>query len=277
MTTLEDDESLHRGVNVLPNGRAILFAALSGGGRETARIVAQSLDTGERRVLLDGSHPRYAPTGHLLFARSNALWAVPFDVDRLAVSGEPIPVVEGVRQEPVGAVQYEIAQDGTLAYAPSLEDAIPQDSLLWVDREGEVTPLTADQGVYRSLSVSPNGGEIALQITGEDGSDNIWLLDIERGTLVPQTTGNTLNRNPVWAPDGTRIALNAMAGPGGYDLYWTALSGGGLENFLERDGTQRPSSWSRDGSLLAFEHLAPETGSDVWIFSVCGGYGIAVP
>lgn len=196
VTKLEGDETVHRGVTVLPNGRAILFAALSG-GHETGRVVVQSLDTGERRVLLKGTRPRYAPTGHLLFARSNALWAVSFDVDRLEVTGEAIPVVEGVRQEPNGAVQYDIARDGTLVYASPSTDAVPQHSLLWIDRNGETKPLTADPGEYQNLSISPTGREIALQIRGEGGSDHIWVLDIERGTLVPQTSGNTLSRYPV--------------------------------------------------------------------------------
>ena len=267
VTTLEGDETTHRGVSVLPNGRAILFAALSG-GRETARIVAQSLDTGDRRVLVDGTHPRYVPTGHLLFARSDALWAVPFDVDRLTVSGEPIPVVEGIRQEPVGAVQYEVSQEGTLVYVPSLQDAALPDSLLWVDREGGATPLTADRGVYSSLGVSPNGREIVLQIAGEDGSENIWVLDIERGTIVPLTTGNALSQNPVWSPDGARIAFRAESGPTGSDLHWTALSGGEPENLLQRDYAQTPSSWSPDGTLLAFDHFTPEKGNDIWVFSL---------
>jgi hypothetical protein len=55
-------------------------------------------------------------TGHLLFARSNALWAVPFDRERLDVVGTPRPVVEGVRVDQRGAVHYAVAGDGSLAY-----------------------------------------------------------------------------------------------------------------------------------------------------------------
>ena len=196
------------GAGFLPGGEAVLFTALSG-GRETATIVVHSLKTGERHVLLNGTYPRYIPTGHLVFARSNALWAAPFDADILRVTGEPIPVVDGVRQEPFGAAQLEVADDGTLVYLPTRSEN--QRALAWVDRTGAVTPLTTELRNYRSLSMSPNGEELVLGITGDDGRDNLWLLDVERSTLTPLTSDHKLNRSPVWAPDGKRIAFLSAA------------------------------------------------------------------
>jgi hypothetical protein len=47
-------------------------------------VVAQTLATGERKVLLkDAADARYLPTGHLVFLRRGQLFAVPFDVERL--------------------------------------------------------------------------------------------------------------------------------------------------------------------------------------------------
>ncbi len=49
-------------------------------------------------------------------ARENALWAMPFDLERLIVTGEPTPVVEDVQVNSGGLVTYAVADDGSLAY-----------------------------------------------------------------------------------------------------------------------------------------------------------------
>ena len=55
------------GPEMLPDGDTLLFTLGSGGSWDEAQIVAQSLSTGERRVLVDaGTDGRYVPTGHWL-------------------------------------------------------------------------------------------------------------------------------------------------------------------------------------------------------------------
>jgi hypothetical protein len=65
-----------------------------------AQIVVSSLQTGERRDLVGRTSPRYALTGHLVYAQGATLMAVPFDPQRLALTGSPVPVLEGVLQSP---------------------------------------------------------------------------------------------------------------------------------------------------------------------------------
>jgi hypothetical protein len=92
--------------------------------RGTARVVVQTLQTGERREVARGGDPRIVPTGHLVYALGNALFAKPFDVERLEVSGGPIPVIEGVqrgirgREGQGGSANYDVRSNGTLAYVP---------------------------------------------------------------------------------------------------------------------------------------------------------------
>ena len=88
--TTPDDGVAHLWVNSLPDSKGLLFTLWSG-SLNTARIALQSPDMTEPTVLADGTHPTYVPTGHIVFARENALWALPFDVERLTVMGEPIP------------------------------------------------------------------------------------------------------------------------------------------------------------------------------------------
>ena len=78
---------------------AVEHGALGDGLRwDDAQIVVHSLETGERKVLIEGGRDaRYVPTGHLVYVLEGTLLAVPFDVDKLEVTGGPIPMAEGVR------------------------------------------------------------------------------------------------------------------------------------------------------------------------------------
>ena len=104
---------------ILPDGEAVLFAVYQAGG--TYQIAVLSLDTGEQKTLLEnGRQPHYLPTGHLVYelTETGTLMAVPFDLERLESSGDPVPVFEGVRSAPgQGMADYSIADDGTMVYA----------------------------------------------------------------------------------------------------------------------------------------------------------------
>ena len=117
VTTLNGDRvEAHVWPEMLPGGKAVLFTVWSG-SVDAARIAVQSLESGERRMLVDGTHPRFSPSGHIVFARGDgSLWAVPFDLDGLDLTGSPIRIVEDVRVFPSGAAQFTLARDGSLVY-----------------------------------------------------------------------------------------------------------------------------------------------------------------
>ena len=70
----------------------------------------------------------------------------PFDVGRLAVTGGPVPLVEGVGRAPgglTGAAHFAVSGDGALVYV--LTDAFGEQlrTLVWVDRREREEPLKA--------------------------------------------------------------------------------------------------------------------------------------
>ncbi len=85
-------ETGHYFPQLLPGGKAVLFIVLAAG---PDRIEVLSLETGERKVLIEGgTDVRYVPTGHLVYAQAETpgtLLAVPFDPERLEVTGAPAP------------------------------------------------------------------------------------------------------------------------------------------------------------------------------------------
>src|SRR5262249_48961531 len=95
---VSSSEGLAYGPQVLPDGDTLLFTiapaeAAAGDRWDQARVVVQSLKTGKRKTLIEGgTDARYVPTGHLVYALSGTLLAVPFNLAKLEVAGGPVPV-----------------------------------------------------------------------------------------------------------------------------------------------------------------------------------------
>ena len=261
LTHFEPGDAFHRWPEFLPGGKAVLFTA---GTLADQQAAVHSIDTGERRNLVqEASMVRYAPSGHLIYTQPRAatLMAVPFDPQRLQVTGAAVPVVQDVLQSPAaGVAQYSISANGSLAYIPGgLQET--QSSLVWVTRNGTEEPLAAPPRAYRTPRLSPDGTRVAVS----DGQ--VWLYDLSRQTLT-RFTFEGWNEHPVWTPDGKRIAfLSSREGPN--NIYWQLADGsGGLERLTTSDPSHFPRSWSPDGQLLAFHENAPTTGLDLWVLSL---------
>jgi eukaryotic-like serine/threonine-protein kinase len=186
--------------------------------------------------------------------------AVPFDPQRLEVTGAPVPVVEGVTQSIyTGAAQYSISSTGSLVYIPgSVREA--ERKLVWVDRNGVEQPLTAPQYSYESPRISPDGQRIAVTI-----DEQIWLYDLSRETLTRLTFTGNVNNRPVWSPDGKRITFFSNK-DGPLNLFWQSADGsGGLEKLATSDFLSVPLSFSADGQLLALMEVNPTTGTDILV------------
>ena len=54
----------------------------------------------------------------MVYADNGVLFAAPFDVDRLEVTGGAVPVVTGVRQAIWGLAQFDISDTGSLVFIP---------------------------------------------------------------------------------------------------------------------------------------------------------------
>ena len=102
---------------ILPDGQSALVTVLleTSISGDSARIYALSLETLEMKLLIEGGYdPRYVPSGHLLFARTGVLMAVPFDLERLEVQGEPQVALKDVSLESLFTqVQVSFSDTGT--------------------------------------------------------------------------------------------------------------------------------------------------------------------
>ena len=132
----DQGETEHRWPDVLPNGNGVLFTAWSGSD-ESSRLAVVSFETSAVTYLLPGgSHPRYVPTGHIVYGVGGTLRAVGFDVNRLELTGNnTTPVVENVATRRSGAGNFSVSQSGSLVYVMgTVLGGEARRSLVWVDR-----------------------------------------------------------------------------------------------------------------------------------------------
>jgi len=253
---------------LLPGGDAVLYTDWRG-SVETARIVVQSLRTGERRILFEQALAPQHANGELVFARSDggsgSLWTAPFDLDRLT-AGAPVHAQSGVRLNAGGDAQYSLAGNGTLAYVPA-PPSRPR-SLLWVDRSGRASPLSRFRRDYRSPRVSPDGSKIALAILEKDNLD-IWIHDIDREVSTRLTQDRGADSTPVWSRDGHWVIF-ASVRAGARSLYRRRADGAGQdERLTQSQADHTPEAVSPDGDLLAYSERTP-TGLAWLLLSLTG-------
>jgi Tol biopolymer transport system component len=265
LTRLEKGELVHGWPELLPGGKAVLFAAGTiNNNWPSAQVAVQLVGTGERRNLIQGAmFPHYAASGHLVYAQGGTLAAVPFDPQRLAVTGAAVPLVEGVLQSTVdGDAQYGFSATGSLAYIPGTTQAT-QLRLVWVNRNGAEQPLAAREHAYVNPRISPDGRRVAVGITEQERQ--VWLYDLSRDTLTRFTFQGNNNLVPFWTPDGKRIAFTSNK-EGQRNIFWQLADGsGGLERLTTSEFVQIPASWSPDGQLLTFSEVNATTGYDIWV------------
>jgi eukaryotic-like serine/threonine-protein kinase len=251
---------------LLPGGDAVLFTATTaiGGNRwDAAQVVVQSLSSGKRTVLLQGSDARYVATGHLLYAVDDALFAVPFDPARLALLGGPVSVANGLvragdqaRQTP--AANYAISDNGTLVYLTGggFQGSSPFGTLVWVDRRGRAEPLEAPRRRYSAPRLSPDGTRVAFE--ARNPQSDMWIWEIRRRLLTQVTSDAASDVLPVWSPDGQRLVWASDRGGGLVNLYTQSADGtAGLERLTDSPTSQRPSSFTPDGTRLVIADADP--------------------
>ncbi len=258
----------HRFPHFLPDGRALLFM-VADHDMETydeARIEALDLETGERKLLLEGGmSPKYVESGHLIFARQGSLMAVPFDPQALAIEGQPKEVFTSVVTNGGDAFgQFALTSAGTLVYAPGGPEHYNQ-RFVRADRSGHVVPLSVPERVYDrpSFALSPDGKRLAVTVAGANYS--VWLWDVEREILSRLAAGGE-NQAPVWTPDGERLIFLSYGRGAGMHLMWIPADGSSQPKSLyETDRIPAPASISPDGQHFSFFQHDPETDDDIWV------------
>jgi serine/threonine protein kinase len=263
-------ERTHRTPHALPDGRAVLFAVATSESEsyDDASIAVFATDTGRRRVLVEGGmYPRYSPSGHVVYGRNGTLFAVPFDVNRLEVTAQPVAVLEGVMMSRnTGVANFDISASGDLLYVPGKADGGAR-TLHWVDRSGNSEKLPLPARSYLHPRISPEGRRLAIEIEGS--SHDVFVYDFASGVLT-NFTADGISHWPIWSPDGKRIGYRS--GPmGKFQLYQMPADRSGRAEKVET-GTTSASTESYDptGRAIAYTDTTYGRPVKVMVTSVDG-------
>jgi Tol biopolymer transport system component len=261
VTTIGPQQFGHANPQFLPDGRRLLFSG-SGGG-----IYLGGLDgSSPTRLVPDLSSGVYVPAGWLLWVRGGSLMAQRLDVERSALTGEPLTLADGVATDSAlsrGAVS--VAATGLVAYRTA---GGAQRQLTWFDRSGMARGVVGEpDDTLIQPRLSPDGRRVAAVRTLQ-GNWDLWLLD---GARASRFTFNPVqDLFPVWSPDSTRIVyMSRRTGLGA--LFQKLTSGAGEEDqFLSTDQNLTPTSWSEDGRFLMYMSSDPKTNADLWVMPISG-------
>jgi serine/threonine-protein kinase len=246
---------------VLPGSEAVLFTSFAG----TSQVAVLSLKTGKWHSLIEGTGAHYSSSGHLVFGRGGSLFAAPFDLKRLELTGPAVSVLDGVMTlAPFNSPLFALSGNGTLSYAAG---STARRSLVWVDRQGKVAPFASEPHSYEEPRLSPDAKRLAVTIRADN--PDIWIVDVSRGALARLTFDPGEDETPVWTPDGTKVTYSADRKGRARAIYWKPYDGSGAEEELfESDTHPHVSSWSPDGSTLVYTEYDPVYSGDIWTLTL---------
>ncbi|HYM26247.1 MAG TPA: protein kinase [Vicinamibacterales bacterium] len=268
ITTVDEGhgESAHLWPELLPSGDAVLFTIRSG---SADNLIARDLKSGAQKTLvLGGSQPHYAPSGHLIYAVGESVRAVRMDAATLTIDGSPVPVIDKIVAKAIGSSDFTVAGNGSLAYITGATMLSPGQQVVWIDRMGHEDVLPLPLRPYVNLRLSPDGNRVALDI--RDQQNDIWIWDIRQQHLQRVTTDPATDQYPLWTPDGDRVVFTSDR-DGPPNLYWQRADGSGAAERLTKNPLlQYPWSFSPDGRTLAMRITSDKTGPDIGVMQMDG-------
>jgi serine/threonine-protein kinase len=256
-------EVLHGDPAALPGGHTVLFSSLTAEAG-TERIEAVSTDGRHRSVVIERAvTPVWSPTGHLLFGREGAVWAVPFDPDTATVRGSAVPVIPAgvVGTVRSGSLGFQVTLNGTLVFVPTEFD---HKRVVSVGRDGSEFPLNLPPDRYGNPRISPDGRRLLIESAGSV----IETLDLLRGTRARLTAAAVGTSFSTWTADGETVVFRRFNVP-----FWTAADGSGKAGPVPGGSINDfPSSPGPNADSFLNVRIQPETSGDIFLMSISGAF-----
>ncbi|MEO7137032.1 MAG: protein kinase [Gemmatimonadales bacterium] len=269
-------------VHVLPGATGVLFRLRHiGQGPADFEIMVMSLPHGKAKSLVGGIYALYAPTGHLLVVTADGkLIAIPFDPEKLELTGPPVALIEGVGVRNGGFnIDVALAGNGTLAYTTG--GTLGSRRAVWVSRDGGVSqadPGWDPQGVIETASLSPDGKAVAVGLSRE-GRRDIWVKRLPEGPFSRITFGDTSSVRPSWSADGREVLyVSDRSGAGVGTAYAHRADGTGVARLIKASSKTDFGQIvaSRDGRWILLR-TAPVGAGSTDIVGLEGGDTTLVP
>ncbi len=258
---LENDLSASRGFGqpfMIPGTSSLLCSSRTGVGG-TGELFVFDLESKEIKALeRQGTNPRYLPTGHIVFAQTDRVFVVPFDVDEMRITGQATPVLDRAWVDQ-GQVQADIADNGTVVYLPNSRGETQ--ALVSVNINGRVEELVPEGLPFASINdprISPDGRRVMLSV--DTGA--IWMLDLDTQTPTLMTEEGFY---PQWSPDGREMIFGSTRNKT-FDIYRRPVDLSRPEELvLDLENNLRAGDWTRQGPVVIREEI-PGKGMDLRVW-----------
>jgi Tol biopolymer transport system component/tRNA A-37 threonylcarbamoyl transferase component Bud32 len=235
----------------IPGGRGVLFTVQYRSARQASNIAVFDPKSKTYHTLVQGLTARYAPTGHLIYvSTSGDLLAVPFDLKRLQVTGQPVALTNRIAGRAFGAVDLALSSSGTLIYQVGEVNTDPA-TVAYVTRDGRFTPVDSGwSSSFQTLALSPDGKQLAVSIVAT-GEQQVWIKQLPDGPMSKLTFDGQSNIRPSWHPDGQMVGFTSAS------LTFSSVRADGsaqptvLATDTARSGIQE-AVWSRDGRWIVY-------------------------
>ncbi len=127
----------------------------------------------------------------------------------------------------------------------------------WRPQDDALTNLTDDPYAEHSLTLSPDGTQLAYVADGS-GANRLTIRDLAAGEARTLDVGSNQISVPSWSPDGQQLGyfVAVPGNPLGGQLMVMDLDSGTTQKVLTPMPAQ-PITWSKDGSRVAVTRLNP--------------------
>ena len=244
----------------LPDGRRFLFIIRSRNADRNG-IYLGSIDGDTPRFVMPATSRFRYVDGHLLFVRQGILLAQHFNLNTLALEGQPVTLADRVKYHASADAAFDVSTTGVLVYGQSAGEPITR--LMVFDGRGrELEPLTAN-GAYRHPRFSPDGHRVvAEKVNPDDGNVDLWVYDLERHSVARLTSAAAPDARPTWSADGRQVAFSSKRGSV-FDVYIKTVDTTEPEKPLfTGPGDKLVESWSANGKYLSGTILR----SGLWVY-----------
>jgi Tol biopolymer transport system component len=227
-------------------------------------IKAVNLQTADVRPILDnGQSARYA-AGHIVYYEGGAMWQVPFDAGKLAVTGDPVKLESDVNEE-IYVAQMSVSRNGALAYVPGPAGNFFR-NLFLVTRKGQERKIGIPPQDYVDPTFSPDGKRVAVALRSATVGQALLVVDPDRAAIT-NLLSNTFATAPVWSPEGRYLLFDQRDPVQKLGIYRISVNGGAPPQLL-RTTSLTSHVTSATGEIASVSVNDPTTNTDLWFLSL---------